>query len=162
MLDFLEWNYKYLLISESTICYITMLFTNQLGIKAPKNSGSNDIEKILSGCSNQAWDFNYLSNWSCFHYYEKTMDNIFMFATNDIQLKKIFINTYADGGIGALIETLFSKGDTQKIFSVIYSNQVSERIKPDFGKNPKEYFQKLINQEIQRIKCSVRDSYYKD
>lgn len=103
ILAFLKWNYENLLISESTIAYVALLFTNQLGIKAPKNSGCNDIEKIFNGCENQAWELSYLSNWSCFHYNEKTMDDIFMFATNDTQLKKIFINTYAVGGTGALI-----------------------------------------------------------
>lgn len=49
MIDFLNWNYKYLLISESTLAYIAMLFTNQTGIKGPKNYGSNDIERILNG-----------------------------------------------------------------------------------------------------------------
>ncbi|WP_461207766.1 hypothetical protein [Clostridium sp. DL1XJH146] len=159
MLDFLEWNYKFLLICESTISYITMLFTNQIGIKPPKNSGSNDIEKIFKGCKNQAWDLNYLSNWSCFHYSEKTMNDIFMFATNDILLKNIFINTYADGGIQSLIETLFSKGDSIKILEIINANQGSRRVKPNFGENPKKYFYELINQEKQKVqdlldKCS--------
>jgi hypothetical protein len=157
MLDFLKWNYEHLLISETTIAYIAMLFTNQSGIKAPKNSGSNDIEKILNGCKNQAWDLNYLTNWSCFHYYEETMDDIFMFATNDIQLKMIFINTYADGGVGALIETVFSKGDSQKIFDVVNANQGSMRVKPDFGINPKEYFRQLIDQEKQRLRQIIGD-----
>ncbi len=151
MIDFLNWNYKYLLISESTLTYVAMLFTNQIGIKGPKNYGSDDINRILNGCRNQAWDLNYLSNWSCFHYYEKTMDEIFLFATNDNQLKMIFINTYADGGIGALIETIFSKKDSQKIFDLINANQGSNRIKPDFGINPKEYFYQLIDQEKQRV-----------
>jgi len=158
MLDFLNWNYKYLLISESTLVYCAMLFTNEIGIKAPKNSGSNDIEKIFNGCKNQAWDLNYLSNWSCFHYDEKTMDDIFMFATNDIQLKKIFINTYADGGVGALIESVFSKGDYRKIFDAMNANRGSKRVKPDFGINPKEYFRQLINQEKQLVWDSIGDS----
>lgn len=151
MLEFLKWNYKYLLICESTLVYIAMLFTNQQGIKAPKNAGSNDIEKILNGCKNQAWDLNYLSNWSCFHYDEKTIDEIFLFATNDIQLKIIFINTYANGGVGALIDTVFAKGDSKKIYDVINANRCSKRVKPDFGINPKEYFRQLIEQEKERI-----------
>jgi hypothetical protein len=151
MIDFLKWNYKYLLVSESTLTYIAMLFTNQKGIKGPKNYRSNDIERILNGCRNQAWDLNYLSNWSCFHYFEETKDEIFLFATNDIQLKMIFINTYADGGVGALIETIFSKKDSQKIFEVINANQGDKRIKPDFGENTKQHFYKLINQEKQRV-----------
>ena len=128
-----------------------MLFTNQLGIKSPKNSGSNDIQKILNGCKNQAWDLNYLSNWSCFHYDEEIMDEIFMFATNDTMLKKIFINTYSKGGIGALIESIFSKGDVRKINDVIAANNGHKRIKPDFSSNPKEYFLELIYQEKHRI-----------
>lgn len=158
MSEFLKWNYEFLLISESTIAYITMLFTNQSGIKPPKNSGSNDIEKIFNGCKNQAWDLNYLSNWSCFNYNEKTMDGIFMFATNDILLKNIFINTYADGGVGALIETLFSRGDSQKIFEIINANQGGKRVKPNFGLKPKEYFRQLIDKEKLRVQ-DVLDSY---
>ncbi|WP_147567971.1 hypothetical protein [Clostridium sporogenes] len=158
-LEFFRWNYKFLLISESTITYITMLFTNQSGIKLPKNSGSNDIEKIFNGCKNQAWDLNYLSNWSCFHYNEKTMDDIFMFATNDILLKNTFINTYANGGVAALIETLFSKGDSHKIFEIINANQGSKRVKPNFGLNPKEYFCQLIDQEKERVQ-DLLSSYY--
>ncbi|MBU5672193.1 hypothetical protein KQJ23_10200 [Paenibacillus sp. MSJ-6] len=151
MLDFLHWNYKYLLICESTIAYVAMLFTNQLGVRAPKNSGSNDIQKILEGCRNQAWDLNYLSNWSNFHYYEDSMEDIFMFATNDTQLKMIFINTYAAGGVGALIETVFSKKDSQRIFEVINNNQGSKRLRPDFGTHPKKYFHQLIEREKQQV-----------
>lgn len=155
MLDFLIWNYKYLLISESTLAYVAMLFTNQTGIKPPKNSGSNDVEKIHNGCKNQAWDLNYLSNWSCFHYYENSIEDVYLFATNDIQLKTIFINTYADGGVEALIDTIFSKGDARKIFDVVNANQGSNRVKPDFGINPKEYFYNLINQEKQLVLNSI-------
>jgi hypothetical protein len=151
MVDFLKWNYEYLLICESTLVYVAMLFTNQSGIRPPKNSGSNDIQKILQGCKNQAWDLNYLSSWSCFHYNEENMNEIFMFATNDIQLKMIFINTYANGGVGALFETIFSKGDISKILEVINANQERRSIKPDFGTNPKEYFRHLIDKEKQRI-----------
>lgn len=155
MLDFLKWNYKCLLICESTLAYIAMLFTNQQGIKAPKNAGSTDIEKILNGCRNQAWDLNYLSTWSCFHYDEKTMDEIYLFATNDIQLKTIFINTYAWGGLEALIETVFSKGDSKKICDIINANQGSNRVRPAFGITPQKYFRKLIEHEKQRIEESL-------
>lgn len=158
VVDFLKWNYEHLLISESTLAYIAMLFTNQPRIRAPKNSGSNDIEKVLNGCKNQAWDLNYLTNWSCFHYYEKTMDDIFMFATNDIQLKMIFINTYSDSGVDGLFKSIFSKNDSRTIFEVINANMGNKRIKPNFGIDPKEYFRKLIKQEKQR----VQDSIYND
>ncbi|POR27076.1 hypothetical protein [Paenibacillus polymyxa] len=152
IIEFLEWNYKNLLISENTLTYVAMLFTNQTGIRAPKNSGSDDIQKILNGCKNQAWDLNYLSNWSSYHYIEDSMDEIFMFATNDIQLKKIFINTYSNGGVGALIQAVYSKSDSQKIFEVINDNSGVNRIKPNFGENPKKYFRQLIDNEINILK----------
>lgn len=151
MVDFLNWNYKYLLISESTLVYVAMLFTNQSGIKAPKNSGSKDIEIIMNGCKNQAWDLSYLSNWSCFHYNENSEKDVFLFATNDNLLKMIFINTYAEGGFGALIEVLFSRSDVQKICDVINNNLGSKRDKPDFGNIPKDYFCQIIEQEKQKV-----------
>jgi len=151
MVSFLKWNYKYLLISESTLVYVAMLFTSQVGVKAPKGSYSKDIKKIINGCKNQAWDLSYLSNWSCFHYNENREKDVFLFATNDNLLKMIFVNTYADGGFGALIEVLFSKSDVQQISDVINNNRGSMRVKPNFGDNPKDYFHRIIEQEKQRV-----------
>ena len=74
-----------------------------------------------------------------------------MFATNDNLLKMIFVNTYADGGFGALIEVLFSKSDVQQISDVINNNRGSMRVKPNFGDNPKDYFHRIIEQEKQRV-----------
>ena len=151
MIDFLNWNYKYLLISESTLVYVAMLFTNQAGIKAPKNSGNKDIEIIMNGCRNQAWDLSYLSIWSCLHYNEKSMDDVFLFATNDNQLKMIFINTYAEGGIRQLIGIVFSNHDSQQIYDIVSANEGKNRVKPYFGKNSKEYISRLIEQEKQKV-----------
>ncbi len=36
MVDFLEWNYKHLLICESTLAHAAMLFTDQPGTRPPK------------------------------------------------------------------------------------------------------------------------------
>lgn len=151
MVSFLKWNYKYLLISESTLVYVAMLFTNQLGVKAPKGAHSKDIEKIINGCKNQAWDLSYLSNWSCFHYNENREKDVFLFATNDNLLKMIFVNTYAEGGFEALIEALFSKRDVQQISDIINNNHGNMRVKPNFGDKPKDYFNRIIEQEKQRI-----------
>lgn len=62
--EFVQWMYDYLLVSEYLLTYIVMLFTGQEYIKAPKNANSNDLEKIVAGCENQAWDIAYLTNWS--------------------------------------------------------------------------------------------------
>jgi len=151
MLDFIEWNYENLLLCETTIVYAAMLFTNQLGVRPPKYSGSNKINKIFEGCENQAWDLTYLSNWSTFHYSEDDMDDIFLFATNDNLLKMIFINTYAEGGVNALLYSVFNQKEYNRIIDFMIANQGKNRKKPDFGKYPRKYFYKLIDNERQRI-----------
>lgn len=151
MLDFLQWNYTNLLLCEATIVYAAMLFTNQAGIRSPKYSGSNNIEKIFTGCKNQAWDLTYLSAWSTFHYHEDEMKDIFLFATSDNLLQTIFINTYAEGGVNALIHSVFSQKDYDKIVDFIMENQGENRKIPYFGTYPQEYFHRLIHDERERI-----------
>lgn len=151
MMSFLKWYYEKLIISESVIIYATMLFTNQKGIKLPKNSNCNDLDRIIEGCRNQAWDLNYLSNWSCFHYDEANSDQIFLFATNDNMLKYIIINTFGYNGIYGLINEVFTKKESQIILDFFDNNQGVKRIKPDFGLNSREYFNSLIEKEKQRL-----------
>lgn len=151
MVDFLRWNYENLLICESTLSYAAMLFTNQCGIKPPRYSGSSDMQRILEGCRNQAWDLTYLSAWSCLHYYEDSTNEVFMFATNDAQLKRVFINTYADGGVGALLRAVFSRSDADKALGVIGANQAGRR-KPDFGSSAHQHLNRLIEQEMDRLR----------
>ncbi|WP_206459221.1 hypothetical protein [Anaerovorax sp. IOR16] len=153
---YLKWNYENLLISESTITYMLLLFTNQNGIKAPKGVMTNDYEKILSGCKNQAWDLNYLSTWSTFHYNEPTENNeIFLFTTNDVMLKKIFINTYSSSGLSGLIHAVLSSKDGKRICDLIQQKSGTNRIKPDFGNSPREYFNDLITREKELLSSSL-------
>lgn len=150
--SFLEWNFKYLLIGQYTLTYIAMLFTNQEGMRAPKGANSNDINVILKGCYNQAWDLNYLTNWSSYYWDDATMNEVFLFATADVMLKRIFINTHGDGDFLDIINTIFSKKDAWRIIDY-YTQKASpeNRIKPDFGENPTQYFHNLIQQEKDRL-----------
>ena len=145
---YLNWNYKNLLICESTLTYVLLLFTNQDGIRAPRGAMTNDYKKILAGCKKQAWDLNYLSTWSTFHYNEPTENNeIFLFTTNDVMLKKIFINTYSSSGLSGLIHAVLSSKDEKRIYDLIRQKSGANRIKPDFGNSPHEYFNDLITRE---------------
>jgi hypothetical protein len=83
------------------------------------------------------------------------MNDIILFATNDILLKEIFINTYGDGGMAELISAVLSKGDSQKIFNIINDNQGNRRVKPDFTENPTKYFNKLIEYEKQLVRDNI-------
>lgn len=146
MLDFLEWNYENLLISESTIVYVAMLLTNQNGVRGPKNYKSDDKDKIVGGCRNQAWDLSYISTWSVVYYNEDKYDKDFFFATNDMGLKRILVNTFADDGAAGCIASCFSRKKAERILNFIEEKQTN-RIKPDFGENPRKYFYNLIETE---------------
>ena len=156
VISFLEWNCKYLLICQYTVTYITLLFTNQEGIRPPKSVNSNDIEAIIKGCYNQAWDLNYLSNWSTLYWDEKKYTDAFMFATADIMLKKIFINTHGDGNYFDLLDAVFPAKQSQKIIN-FYEQYMSptNRIRPDFGDNPTQYFRDLVEQEKNRLSTFI-------
>lgn len=154
---YLKWNYKNLLICESTLTYMLLLFTNQDGIKAPRGAMTNDYDKILAGCKNQAWDLNYLSTWSIFHHNEPTKNNeIFLFATNDVMLKKIFINTYSLDGLAGLIHAVLSTKDEKRVCDLIGQKSGINRIKPDFGNSTHEYFNNLILKE-EKLLSSLLD-----
>ena len=156
LLAFFEWNFKYLLIGQYINTYVVMLFTNQMGIKPPKNINSNNIEEIEKGCYNQAWDLTYLSNWSTLYWEEFKENEIFLFATADIMLKRIFINTHGDGNLFDLIYALFSKKQAQQIVDFYERKASSEnRIKPNFGEKPENYFIKIVRQEKENLKRIV-------
>ena len=91
------------------------MFTGQDNIKAPKGANTNDINRIISGCENQAWDISYLSKWSTLYWDKEEYTEEFMFATNDILLKRIFINTHGPNSVNGLLYEAFSKKDYKHI-----------------------------------------------
>ena len=148
--SFFEWMYDNLLISEYLLVYATLLFTEQENIRAPKNANSDDIEKIIAGCENLAWDISYLTNWSTLYERSETNDEEFLFATNDILLKRIFINKNAPSGLNGLLYEVFSKKDYNRLLDYI-EEKMSIRIKPYFGDDPHQYFQQVILEEKKQL-----------
>ena len=141
---------SHLLISEYLLVYVTMLFTEQANIKAPKHANSNDIHRIIAGCENQAWDIAYLTNWSTLYANTEEYDEEFLFATNDILLKRIFVQKNAPNGLNGLLYRVFPKKDYNYLLDCI-EDIMKSRVKPDFGENHHLYFQKLIEEEIQQL-----------
>lgn len=159
VLSFLKWNCKYLLVCQYTNVYIAMLFTNQQGICPPKGVNSNNIETIMKGCYNQAWDLNYLSIWSTLYWDEESQKDAFMFATADLMLKEIFINTHGGGNFYDLIDAVFPARQAQKTIS-FYEQKMNpdNRVRPDFGDNPTQYFRDLITQERDRLLILIKNN----
>lgn len=151
---FFTWMYDRLLISEYLLVYAIMLFTGQDGIKAPKHANSNDIEKIVAGCKNQAWDIAYLTNWSTLYSDTDKFAEEFLFATNDILLKRIFINKNGPNGANGLLFEVFPKKEYNQLMDY-FEKLMSNREKPDFGDDPRAYFQKLIEEERNQLALSL-------
>lgn len=148
--EFIQWMYDYLLVSEYLLVYVIMLFTGQDNIKAPRHANSNDLGKIVAGCENQAWDIAYLTNWSTLYSDTDKYSEEFLFATNDVLLKRIFVNCNTPYGVNGLLFNVFHKKEYNQLMDYI-EDRVHNRIKPDFGGNPQVYFQKLIEEEKQKL-----------
>ena len=154
MLDLFKWMYDHLLISEYLLVYAAMLFTGQESIKAPKNANTNDIERIIVGCENQAWDIAYLTNWSILYSNPNEYNEEFLFATNDILLKRIFVNKNGPYGWNGPLYEVFSKKEYNQLMDEV-EGMMAKRIKPDWGDNPHEYFQILIEEEKRQLSISL-------
>ena len=116
-MEFLEWSYDNVTISNYIMVYVVLDLTNQDHVSAPKNAFSKDINKVLSGCKNQAWDLTYISNLSYLYAHSQNYSEDFLFATNDIMLKIIYINGMDYTRLGGLIYTLFGDKNGRLICS---------------------------------------------
>lgn len=150
LLDFFQWTYDHVLVGGYLWVYAALLFAEVENIKAPKHSNSNDIAKIISGCENQAWDISYLSNWSTLYMNTEQYDYEFMFATNDVLLKRIFANYHGEHELNGLLYEIFPQKEYNRICDYLEEN-IKPRPIPKFGSNPKAYFQELIQKEKQKL-----------
>jgi len=119
-------------------------------IKAPKNANSKDVEKVIAGCENQAWDISYLTHWSTLYEYPDEYPEEFMFATNDILLKRIFIYKNNPYGWNGVLSNVFPKKEYCELAEFIGKITLN-RQPPDFGEDSHTYFQSLIDGEKRRL-----------
>ena len=153
--ELIQWMSDYVLVSEYLLVYVIMLLTGQDNIKAPKHANSNDLGKIVAGCKNQAWDIAYLTNWSTLYSDTDKYSEEFLFATNDILLKRIFVNCNTPFGVNGLLFNVFHKKEYNQLMDYI-EDRVRNRIKPDFGGKPQVYFQELIEEEKRKIQTLLK------
>ena len=144
---FIKWYYEHLIICSSTISYVAMCLTNN-GVKPPKNINSPNIDKVLTGCKNQAWDLTFLSLYSTL----LKGEDIYFIATFDSDMKNIFINSNPPGEEMNLITTIFSTDkEIEQIKTTFQEAQTGIRkYKKLKTKEEKiEYLEKLLEKEIQ-------------
>lgn len=71
-------------------------------------------------------------------------------------MKRIFINTNGPHGVNGLLFEVFSKKEYNQIIDEI-GMIMTERVKPDFGDNPHEYFEMLIEEEKRLLSASLQN-----
>ena len=155
--DFFNWMCDNILVSEYLLVYAAMLFSGQENIKAPKNSNSSDIDKVVAGCKNQAWDITYLTTWSTLYSYPDEYEQEFLFATNDVLLKRIFINNHGAYGFNGLLYEIFPQKEYDDIMDCI-EGRMKNRVKPNFGDDTHTYFQTLIEDEIKQVSILMQSN----
>lgn len=134
IIKYLEWYYDNLILSMYDITYAILLFTNYETIKAPKNIRSGNFEKVIKGCRNQAWDISYLSTIN--NVKQKFLDKEIFFATNDINLKIIFMacHYFEKSWLELIDDRVINTKVKNKIFGLI-EEKMAKRIKIDCNKN---------------------------
>ncbi len=149
ILEYLNWYYDNLQLSKYDLVYAILLFTNYPGMKAPKHINSNDFEKIIKGCKNQAWDISYLSTLNNFD--NNFPENEYFFATFDNNLKLIFMgcNKFDHAWID-IIQDRLSKKDTEVIFNLI-EEKSNNRIKPECTKEILTNLSEKLENELKEI-----------
>lgn len=149
VVEFLSWIDDHLLFCAYSVTYACMLFSNK--VKQPKISLSDTFERKMKICSNQAWDLSYLSTWSTIYSKEKNTNTNHLFATMDIDLKKMFINTHDTSN--NLFIRFFGETNGSKIQSC-YEEIHSNRQKPKM--NNKIIHEILDEQKKEMATCMSR------
>jgi len=147
--SFVKWYADNLIISESIITYAALIFGKVKGIQRPKKYNSNDLEKIVKGIENQSWDMYYLSQWSTF-YYINDNQKAFAFATDDVTLKMIIVNSIPPGQCFELIGYVFKTKKQVAILRDLFENIFGKnRVKP-FEINNEHVAVAIVNEVIRR------------
>jgi len=87
---FLKWTYSNILIGNYSIFYAILFISNKSKILKSEISEFTKINKL---CINQAWDLTYLSLWSTIYRYEENSKDVYLFGTNDKELRELFFIT---------------------------------------------------------------------
>lgn len=131
MIELLKWIDKNILFCTYTVVYAALLFSKQ--VKQPKLQEFKSIDNIMKKSSNQAWDLTYLSFWSTLYWYENTGDTIYLFATMDKDLKKVFINAH---------------NTDDNLFIRCFGETAGHRINVEYKKILKNRKKPIVNDEL--------------
>ena len=121
--QFVEWTYANTIAAKYVIAYAALLFSQaEEGISAPKKANSKNLEAVICGCKNQAWDLAHLSNWSRILHMEKTGDveqNEVFIATQDEDLKKVIMAAVESDDMRMFLRKYFTHAKTDELLQLM-------------------------------------------
>jgi hypothetical protein len=152
VLLFFEWNLKNLRICQYSLVFSLLVFSNNS--KVFKKVKAHDFDQLFKVCSNQSWDITYLSDWSTLYWNDSDNDTVYLFATMDKELKKLFIENHT------LNYNLFSKYFSQsdsKLIEAKFEDLKNRRIKPKINS---QIIRDFYEAEHDLLVKSVEDSTF--
>lgn len=148
--SFFKWYYDYSLVSRYTTVYVSLFLAGYDGFVGPKNIMSKDIDKVLAGCSNQAKDLCYLTEYSKDRV---PTDCEFVFATDDYMLFQI--QKLGNGSTTPirLFENIITKNKRKvsKWVTALESSHKTISVRKD---QYESYCEKQIKKEINQLKTT--------
>ena len=155
VIRFLNWIEDFGVISIYMLNYVLHIFSKKSQVIKPLKGINGTIDDILKICENQAWDFAYLSIWSSFYWDEADNNQLWLFATNDTNLKSIFslTNSNNQDEYIELITSLYSRSESNEILSV-FNLMIEKRRnkKIDLKHRMSEtYIKSLIEKEVKLL-----------
>lgn len=159
--SFMNWYTDHLDIAESIVVYAALVFSHTPNVALPKNSYSNDFQKITKGIKNQAWDITYITTWSMYYYNEK-VDQCTFFATDDNTQKQIVINTIPPHRCELTLDYIFHTKKEKRKLTELYESRLGQaRKRPFQGKSEDEKIscvKKLVEDEYNVLKSMIPES----
>lgn len=150
-MEYIEWLYKNTVVSELVFKYSLLVFTGEKNIQLPHHANSKNIDKVINGCKNQAWDLTYIL-------YAYLLGNKFngkeiLFATDDEMTKRLIM--YSNYELDRMVANLFSKNDFKKLDNHIWkllqardkNNHYSVQYYKDLQENEKKLLSEVIGDE---------------
>ena len=140
--------YRKTIVSKYNIAYACLLFLNkEEGIKTPKKANSKNLNAVLAGCRNQAWDLGNINSWNqLLDMNDKGMiPDLFCFATQDVLLKRVIECCVKSNDLYPFFEEVFNARELKEIMELISDLQSNRIIRNDIQEVP--YLQGLVLQE---------------
>lgn len=146
--EFITWTYRNTIVSKYNIAYACLLFLNkEEGIKTPKKAYSKNLDAVLAGCRNQAWDLGNINSWNqLLDMNDKGMvPDLFCFATQDALLKRVIMCCVKSNDLYPFFEEVFNARELKEVLELIGELQRNRIIRNDIQEVP--YLQELVLHE---------------